>query len=102
MIRLDASAADFPAAFTALVNARREADADVSRDVAAIIADVRGRGDAALRDYTGRFDRHDLDAGGWDISRAERRAALDGLETPLRAAQDQPRLGSWNLRGGHS
>lgn len=86
MIRLVSTAPDFPAAFAALVNARREADADVSRDVAAIIADVRMRGDAALRDLTRRFDGHDLDAKGWDIPRADRRAALDGLDKPLRAA----------------
>jgi histidinol dehydrogenase len=86
MIRLDSSAPDFAAAFTALVNARREADADVSRDVAAIIADVRARGDAALADYTRRFDRLDLDVVGWEIPRAARRAALDGLDKDLRAA----------------
>ena len=86
MIRLDASSPDFAAAFAALVDARREADADVSRDVAAIIADVRARGDGALLDYTRRFDRHDLDQGGWEIPRAARRAALDGLDRELRAA----------------
>ena len=86
MIRLDASSPDFAKAFTTLVNARREADGDVSRDVTAIIADVRARGDAALRDYTSRFDAHDLDARGWDIPRSARRAALDGLDRDLRAA----------------
>ncbi|WP_174273514.1 histidinol dehydrogenase [Sphingomonas bacterium] len=86
MIRLDASSPDFPAAFTALVDARREADEDVSRDVAAILRAVRDRGDAAVRDYTLGFDRHDLDAGGWDVPAADRRAALDGLAPDLRAA----------------
>ncbi len=86
MIRLDASSPGFAAAFAALVDARREADADVSRDVAAIVAKVRADGDAALADYTRRFDRHDLDAGGWEIPRAARRAALDGLDRDLRAA----------------
>jgi len=85
-LELDASAPDFAAAFDALVNARREADADVSRDVASIVSDVRARGDAALADLTSRFDRHDLDAGGWEFSRAERRAALDGLDKDLRKA----------------
>jgi histidinol dehydrogenase len=86
MIRLDSTAAHFGLAFTALVNARREADADVSRDVTAIIADVRARGDTALASYTSRFDRLDLDTVGWDIPRAARRAALDGLDKDLRAA----------------
>ena len=86
MIRLNGSAADFEIAFTALVNARREADADVSQAVAAIIARVRSEGDAALQDLTARFDRHDLDRSGWQIDRAERRAALDGLDKTLRSA----------------
>lgn len=86
MIRLNGSAPDFPAAFAALVNARREPDSDVSRDVSAILADVRRRSDEALRDLTARFDGHDLDAGGWEIGRTERRAALDGLDRELRAA----------------
>jgi len=86
MLRLSASDPDFDSAFTALVNARREADADVSRDVAAIIAKVREEGDSALRDYTSRFDRHNLDASGWEISRAERQAALANLDPELRSA----------------
>ena len=56
-LRLDARAADFAAAFRALVDARREVDEDVDAAVAAIIAAVRARGDAALLEYTARFDR---------------------------------------------
>ena len=85
-MRLDASDAGFEAAFTQLVNARREADSDVSRDVTAIIAAVRDQGDAALHDFTSRFDGHDLDKTGWEVSKAERRAALDGLDKALRGA----------------
>jgi histidinol dehydrogenase len=85
-LRLSATAPDFAAAFTALVDARREADEDVSRDVSAILKRVRAEGDAALADYTQRFDRHDLDAGGWSVSKAERKAALDGISTELRDA----------------
>jgi histidinol dehydrogenase len=85
-MRLEASDPGFAGAFTALVEARREADADVSRDVAAIVARVRADGDAALRDYTQRFDRHDLDEGGWEVSKAERQTALAGLAPDLRAA----------------
>jgi histidinol dehydrogenase len=85
-LRLSATAPDFATAFTALVDARREADEDVSRDVSAILKRVRAEGDAALADYTQRFDRHDLDAGGWSVSKAERKAALDGISTELRDA----------------
>jgi histidinol dehydrogenase len=85
-MRLDATEHGFAERFSALVDARREADADVSRDVAAILAEVRAGGDAALKDFTARFDRHDLDVSGWEIGRAERRAALDGLDAQLRSA----------------
>jgi len=85
-MRLHASDPDFDSAFTALVNARREADADVSRDVAAIVAKVRAEGDGALKDYTARFDRHDLDASGWAIGKDERQAALARLDPELRRA----------------
>ena len=84
MIKLSASDPDFAARFDALVSARREADADVSRDVAAILARVRAEGDAALLDYTKRFDGHDLDA--WQVDPAECRAALDALAPELRQA----------------
>jgi histidinol dehydrogenase len=83
MLRLDTSQADFAEAFTALVNARREADSDVSRDVAGIIARVRKDGDGAIADLTQKFDRHDLP---WAISLADCQAALDGLDAELRAA----------------
>jgi histidinol dehydrogenase len=86
MIRLDSGAPDFADAFAALVNARREADSDVARDVAAIIARVRDEGDAALRELTQRFDRFDLDASGWVLDRADCLAAYEGLTPGLRDA----------------
>ena len=54
---LDTSAADFEPAFRALLSAKREDAADVDATVAAILADVRARGDAALIELTARFDR---------------------------------------------
>jgi histidinol dehydrogenase len=86
MIRLAVAEPDFPARFDALVNARREADANVSLDVVTILSRVRTEGDAALRDYTRAFDGHDLDASGWRIDPAVCRAALDALDPDLRRA----------------
>ena len=86
LLRLDSRAPEFAAAFAALVDDRRDGDADVSADVAHIIADVRARGDAAVADLTARFDRVDLDAQGWEIPVAELDAALAGLSPELRAA----------------
>jgi histidinol dehydrogenase len=54
---LDNRTPGFAAEFRALVDEKRAAAPDIARDVAAIIAEVRGRGDAALIDYTTRFDR---------------------------------------------
>ncbi|MFB0874669.1 MULTISPECIES: histidinol dehydrogenase [unclassified Sphingobium] len=85
-LRLDSRDAGFMAAFAALVDARREADEDVSRDVTAILKAVRAGGDAALADYTQRFDRHDLNVSGWAVTAAETRAALEGISPRLRDA----------------
>ena len=86
MRRPAASHPGFAAAFDALVNDRRESASDVSVDVAAIIARVKADGDAALADYTARFDRFDLDASGWSISKDECAAAYDALTPELRDA----------------
>jgi histidinol dehydrogenase len=59
-VRLDARAADFGRAFDALLGMKREISEEVDDVVRAIIADVVARGDAALIDYTQRFDRLSL------------------------------------------
>jgi histidinol dehydrogenase len=59
-IVLDTRSGDFEAAFRRLVETRREEAADVDGAVAAIIAEVARRGDAALIEFTRRFDRLDL------------------------------------------
>ena len=51
----------FDAAFAGILGAKREEAADVDEAVAAIIADVRARGDAALVEYTQRFDRTEVE-----------------------------------------
>ncbi|WP_341211378.1 histidinol dehydrogenase [uncultured Limimaricola sp.] len=60
--RLSTTDAEFEARFAALLTMKREDSPDVDDTVAAIIADVRARGDLALVDYTSRFDRMTLDA----------------------------------------
>nr|WP_283776528.1 histidinol dehydrogenase [Stappia sp. WLB 29] len=50
-------ATGFKADFDALLSSKREASADVDTAVRDIIEDVKQRGDAALLDYTRRFDR---------------------------------------------
>src|SRR5271155_4656497 len=77
---LDADAPDFEARFVALLNTKRESSVDVDDAVAAIIADVRARGDAALADYSSRFDRVDLGRQDIRISAAEIDAAVAAAE----------------------
>ena len=86
MQRLDSSDIGFADAFDALVNGRREADADVSSAVAQTIRDVRAHGDATLAEMTQRFDGFDLNNAGWQIDAAQCKAAYDALEPDLRDA----------------
>ena len=98
MIRLHVDDADFSAAFARVADARRDADADVAQDVAAIIARVRGEGDAALADLTHRFDGHDLDAGGWAIGHEACAQAYRALGRNLRDALE---LAAGRIRAFH-
>ena len=56
-------------------------------EVQAILAEVRRRGDAAVRDFTERFDGVALDA--LAVPRSELDAALRSVEAPLRAALEE-------------
>ena len=56
-VRLNTQSADFETRFAQLLSGNRDAAHDVDRDVTAILADVAARGDAALLEYTARFDR---------------------------------------------
>ncbi len=98
MIRLDTRDADFAARFDALVDARRESAADVTRDVATIVRSVRDEGDAALRAFTRKLDRHDLDETGWRVDAAACAAAFDALEPELRTALE---LAATRIRAYH-
>jgi histidinol dehydrogenase len=86
-IRLDTRTAEFDGKFRAFLETKREASADVEAAVRAIIADVAKHGDRALRDYTRKFDRFDLDIAALRVTQDEvgaaakacAREALDAL-----------------------
>ncbi len=94
---LDMADAGFEQRFAALLGAKREQAADVDAAVAAIIDDVRARGDAALVDYSlavrpGRHRRaRDRDRRGGDRrgGRRLRRRGAEGARTRPRAG-DRP------------
>ena len=87
-LRLDASAPDFEDRFTALLAMKRESSPDVDATVRDIIGDVVARGDAALIDYSRRFDRVDLEAAGIAVSPAEVAAAEAKCSSEQLAALD--------------
>ena len=74
--RLDMNSGDFAKDFRALLDAKREASADVEVAVRAIVADVAARGDDAVKDYTRKFDRCDLDRIGLKVAADEIAAAV--------------------------
>src|SRR5476649_1144750 len=73
--RLDARAPGFAAQFDALLNTKREEEADVALVVYGIIADVRARGDTALVELTNKFDKAGLTSAGLRLPQAEIDAA---------------------------
>ena len=76
MIRLSTATTGFAAGFAALLSQARETTETVDQAVAAIIADIRARGDAALLEYTARFDRLTMTTDRLRISAEEIDAAV--------------------------
>jgi histidinol dehydrogenase len=71
----------------ALLRGRRERDEKAHRVAARIIADVRKRGDGAIREWTKKFDDVDLRAGMW-VSPREIEKAANGVAEETRLAME--------------
>ncbi len=85
--RLDASSPDFNARFAALIARNPESDEAVQNTVREILAAVKSRGDAAVLEYTQRFDHSKAQSvAALEVSQAERTAALESLDPDLGAA----------------
>ena len=85
--RLNTADPDFWPRLEALTAWEGVADDAVTATVREILAQVRQQGDAALLDYTRRFDHRDLaEAAELEISAARRQQALDSLPAAQRAA----------------
>ena len=86
-LRLSTTQADFEARFKERLHWSGETDAAIEQRVAEILADVQKRGDAAVLEYTARFDGvqgatlKDL-----ELTQAELKAAFDGLPVAQREA----------------
>lgn len=83
---LNTTDTDFEAQFSAVLSAKREDAPEVDAVVAEIIADIRDRGDAALIELTGKFDRLQLAPETLAFSAAEIDAAEAEVSTETRAA----------------
>ena len=85
--RFSSRDADFTARLDALLAFEAAQDETVDRTVAAILSDVKTRGDAAVLDYTRRFDRLDVHhPAELELPRSACQAALDSLPAAQRQA----------------
>ncbi|WP_108395917.1 histidinol dehydrogenase [Devosia submarina] len=85
-IRLDSADGDFEQRFGELLGGKRESSQDVSDTVAAIIADVRLRGDGALVEYTNRFDAAGVSPETLRVTGAEVERAAASVSPEVRGA----------------
>jgi histidinol dehydrogenase len=108
--RLSTTQPDFDAQLAGLLAFESAQDPQVDAAVAAILADVRTRGDAALLEYTRRFDRFEapsvkaLEVSKAELQKARRRigkttrAALEAAARRVRAYHRKQVAGSWRYR----
>ena len=82
VFRLSTLDADFEPRFQALLGLKREVSEDVNRATEAIVADIRARGDAALAEYSRRFDRI-------DFAKVPMRVSAAAPSPPMRRACSQ-------------
>jgi len=97
-LRLDEGAAGFEAECSRLVDRRRDQEGDVRGRVEAIVARVAADGDAALLDFSRRFDRLRLDAAQLRIGADEIDRAVRDCPGELRAALE---LAARRIRAFH-
>ena len=86
-LQLNTADAGFEVAFAARLHWSADTDAAIEQRVADILADVQQRGDAAVLEYTQRFDGlQAADVKALEITQAELQAALDSLPAVQREA----------------
>ena len=111
--RLNANDADFVPRLMALTAWSEERDEEVGERVRGILRDVAGRGDAAVVEYTNRFDRRDATSmADLTVERAQLEAALERLPAEQRQALEaaaervsdyhaRQKQDSWHYRDAH-
>ncbi|MFZ2302618.1 MAG: histidinol dehydrogenase [Gallionella sp.] len=88
--RLSTKQTDFDAQLSTLLAFEETADEKLEATVASILADVKKRGDAAVLEYTRKFDRLPLEnAVAMELPKSELKAAFDGLPAEQKSALEQ-------------
>ena len=86
-LRLSTASSDFEAQFAKRLHWSAETDHAIEQRVADILADVQARGDAAVLEYTARFDGlHSATMDELELTQAELKAAFDSLPAAQRSA----------------
>ncbi|EJE52001.1 histidinol dehydrogenase [Acidovorax sp. CF316] len=86
-VRLRTDSADFEAAFRDRLHWSADTDAAIEQRVADILADVQVRGDAAVLDYTARFDGLAAESmAALELTQADFKAAFDAIPAAQRDA----------------
>lgn len=86
-LRLSTASADFEAQFARRLHWSADTDHAIEQRVADILADVQARGDAAVLEYTARFDGLNADGlKALELTQAELKAAFDSLPAAQRSA----------------
>ena len=84
---LSTATADFEQQFQARLHWSADTDAAIEQRVADILADVQTRGDAAVLEYTARFDAlQAADMRALELTQAELKAAFDSIPEKQRSA----------------
>ncbi|MEX0951258.1 MAG: histidinol dehydrogenase, partial [Gammaproteobacteria bacterium] len=84
--RLNSQDSDFDSRLQAILDRSEQTDESIERSVRDILAGVRERGDAAVVEYTNRFDRRDATVNDLVIAPEQLTAALADLPANLRTA----------------
>src|SRR5687768_10322843 len=108
--RLSSTEPDFDRTLDGLIAFDSAVDLEVQTQAARIVAEVRERGDAALLEYTQRFDRHraqsvaalvvdpDRIASARDSLPAHPRQALEAAAARIQAYHERQKIESWTFR----
>lgn len=111
--RLATSEADFEARFAALTDRAPESSPEVTTRTAGIVEAIRTRGDAALVEFTNRFDRRSVGsaaelelpkaalAAAWQTLPADLQAALETAAKRIRAYAEHQKIAEWSFTDAH-